>query len=99
MSAIITKFWPALIPLLIFGMWYLFIYKPRANKKKGDKLPPHIQRLQTLTLLSSLVIAIVMILVLMVSVDENREEDFVPSRIEDGKLVPGHFEPHKSSGE
>jgi len=91
MVKLLIKIWPALIPIVICAVWYFFIHK----RKKGDRLREWEVRLWTWVAISSVVIAIITMLFFALTVESNKDMEYFPSRLEDGKLVKGHMEPKK----
>ncbi|MDB2414467.1 hypothetical protein N9W34_01700 [Rickettsiales bacterium] len=81
---IITKFWPALIPALLYLIWLFYARKKAADKEKKPKLGegPII-----LTVSSILIISLLCILYIFIDV-YGESETYIPSHFEGNELVP-----------
>ncbi len=91
MVKLLFKFWPALTPLILYGIWFFFL---RKKGKKDDKLSDKEAKLWIWTLVATLVIALVCILVMAVNMEQgDRDAEYVPPRYEDGKIVPSYIVP------
>lgn len=89
MGLFLLRFWPVLIPLLIYIVW-MFSVRRRA-KKMGEK-PPHFRDGPLFwVVVSSLLIAVVMFVWIGLSHPQNRG-DYVPPHMENGRIVPGAIE-------
>lgn len=92
MLKILIKFWPAFVPIVLYMLWFLFFRK----KKDTEKVPAWEAKLWVWTLATALVIAILCIVVMAFSVEQNTDSDYVPAYMEDGELVPGKLVPKSS---
>ena len=88
MLRLLKILWPALIPLLIYGLWCVRRYR---KKQRGEAVGPITQGL-FLTLLSSLLIAVACFAFLGAQQKPSHPTGYTPTHMEDGKLVPGKLE-------
>jgi len=86
MGLFILRFWPVLIPLLVYVIWMISV-RNRA-KKIGATLPRFRDGPWFWAVVASLLVAVVMFLWIGLNHPENRG-DYVPPHMENGKLVPG----------
>ena len=89
MSLFIFRFWPVFIPLLVYWLWHA---NNKRNAKKAGKEPPHFRDGPWYwAVIASLLTAMGCFLFLGVSHEKN-DGRYVPPRLEDGNIVPGHVE-------
>ena len=89
MFKVLLRFWPVLIPLLLYGIWRL----RRKRTEEENPLSDSEAQLWAWTLVVSLVIAILSIGVVMFTTESNRDSEYQPALYKDGKLVPGEMVP------
>lgn len=92
MVRFIIEFWPVLIPLAVYGIWFFFF---RKKGESAEKLSPKEAKLWILTLVASLIIAVICVVVLAVSTKSNKEGEYIPPHMENGKIVPGKVNPNE----
>lgn len=89
MSLFLFRFWPVLLPLLIYGLWYL---RMRRRAQAKDETPPHFRDGPWYwAVLASLIAGLGCFLWLWVST-QGEKGAYVPPRLQDGRIVPGHIE-------
>jgi hypothetical protein len=89
MSLFLFRFWPVLIPLVIYLLWH---WRAVARAKKQGTTPPSFRDGPWYwVILSMLGIALVCFLFLGLTHDAEKGQ-YVPPRLEDGRVVPGHIE-------
>ena len=85
MSKLLLKFWPILVPFIIYFIWKVFFRKMRI--KKGKPLPKWEGKFFTWAILSSFFIA-VLLLATMVLFTEKNTGDFAPAEYKTPHLAP-----------
>ena len=93
-SLLLTRFWPAFIPFILYGVWIAYRYF--SIKRSGEA--PELSRLVTrtplfFTILASFVLLLASFIWLGLSQSKETGGHYVPPRQENGKIVPGHVEP------
>lgn len=89
MSLILFRFWPALLPLIIYIIWHRLAVK-RALKEGTP--PPHFRDKPLYwAVISSLCVA-ALCFVFMGLTHEAVQGNYVPPMVKDGKIIPGHVE-------
>lgn len=92
MALFLFRFYPVLLPLIIYLLWLYFV-RHRASKK-GEPLPKFSDGSIFWLLMSSLLIAVLCILFLAVSVDKNGNKgSYQPPYMEEKKIVPAQVKP------
>ena len=84
---IITKFWPALIPLLIYIIWRFFIFPKIANDKQNKTKV----KAFSYWLISTLIMLILSIMLFLFSESSQKYHNYKPAEIIDGKLKPAEL--------
>lgn len=92
----LLKFWPALLPILLFGVWYVFL---RKKYKGSERLARWESNLWLWTLLLSLIILIISIGFMLYENGQSNKGTYVPARFKDGKLIPSQVIPEKKNAE
>lgn len=87
MGLFLFRFWPVLIPLLIYCLWFLKV--GRAAVKAGNPHPHFRDGPWYWAVLASLATGIVCFVALGSST-ESTTDDYVPPHMENGRLIPGH---------
>ena len=90
MSLFLFRFWPVFIPLIIYWVWHLM--QKRKAKKTGTQIPHFRDGPLFWVVIASLVVALLCFLVLGFSGEANKGQ-YVPPKLEGGKITPGHIEP------
>ena len=87
---LIFRFWPVLIPLAIYVVWFYAV----GRKTTIDGMPvKHFRDGPWYRItLASLLIA-VLCFILWGSFEENRTGHYIPPHTENGTIIPGHVEP------
>ena len=81
---LITKFWPVLIPVILYLIWYLI----KKSKKENDKnLVLFVDGPVKLVFYSTTVILVFCFVYMFINL-ERKEETYIPSRVENGKIIP-----------
>ena len=83
LKLIISKFWPVLIPILIFLIWQFFIL-PRVKTNKDRKA----LMAKYLLTISILIILIISLLLFFLKESAHKTRYYQPATIEDGKIKP-----------
>lgn len=86
---IIFRLWPALIPLLIYWLWYRVAV--RRALKAGLPKPRFRDGPLFWAILASLAVAAACFLWLGAQL-ESHKGDYVPPHMENGRVTPGHVE-------
>lgn len=88
MIRLLKILWPALIPLLIYTLWVWW----RARKlAQGHEVPP-LSRYRFWAIFSSLLIAVMMLVLLGINQPENAAGHYRAATYKHGELQEGHFE-------
>ena len=87
---LIFRFWPALLPLIIYLLWYYFTL--RRTIKEGKPRPRFYQGSLYWAIVASLGIAAVCF-ILMGAEQGEQKGHYVPPAMEGGRITPGHIEP------
>ncbi|MEZ5690070.1 MAG: hypothetical protein R3D71_00200 [Rickettsiales bacterium] len=90
MALFLFRFYPVLLPLLIYYIWLYFMR--RKARKNGDKIPQFRDGPVFLLLISSLVIAILCFLFIAFST-EGKKGNYIPPHMEGDSLIPGQIVP------
>jgi hypothetical protein len=86
---ILFRFWPALLPLVIYFFWHRASVR---RAKKENKPAPHFRDGPVYwTVLASLLIAVLCFVVMGVEL-EPQKGDYIPPVVKDGAIVPGHVQ-------
>jgi hypothetical protein len=87
MIRFILMFWPALIPMLLYGGWVI----ARARRQRlGQSVAP-ITRHLFFSIMMSLLIAALCFVILGASQAPNIGQDYHPTHYKDGVLIPGNM--------
>lgn len=89
MALFLFRFWPALLPLLLYVLWYLF--KARRAVKSGQPKPLFSDGPIYWTILASLFIAVLCFIWLGAHIEPNKGE-YTPPLMKNGAIQPGHVE-------
>lgn len=84
---IIAKFWPVLIPLLLYFIWLAYA---RIKNKSGEKIKFLDGPVKTLFI--SMVITAFLCVIYIFVTTTSHDKKYVPIKIENGKLIPSHIE-------
>lgn len=90
MSLLLFRLWPALLPLAIYWLWHL--QAKRRARKEGKEIPRFRDGPLYWAIIASLATAILCFLFLGISHEKN-DGIYIPPRVENGKIIPGHVEP------
>ena len=90
MGLFLMRFWPVLIPLIVYWLWWKNAHAKA--KKDGTPAPLFREGPWYWAVLSSLVIAGLCFVVLGLS-HGGEKGAYVPPHVEDGRVIPGHTEP------
>ena len=90
MGLFIFRFWPVLIPLLVYLVWHL--HTRNKARKAGEPEPRFRDGPWYWIVLASLGIAMLCFLALSVSMSGGKGE-YTPAHMEGGTLVPGRVAP------
>lgn len=88
-NAIMFRIWPLLLIILL--LWVLYWYFTRRGKV-DDKLPPWQTKLWISVLAITVLLILASVVIMVAEFDENSDKQYVPSHMEDGKLIRGHME-------
>lgn len=89
-NLILFRFWPALLPLLIYTIWHR--HAVRRAKKAGIAAPHFRSGKLYWTVIVSLVVAMLCFVVMGADIEAQKGR-YVPPSMENGVIVPGHIEP------
>ena len=79
-------FWPILLPILLYCLWFLSFRKKKDNET--HELSEKEAKLWILALYSSLAIAILAVIFMALVVESDTESRYVPSQYKDGEFIP-----------
>lgn len=82
---ILTKLWPLFIPAILYFIWLSYM------RRKGKNVNRHQKKLLKLTIISTVLIAIGLFIFSFIDV-EQKTENYIPTKIENGKIVPSKVE-------
>lgn len=93
LKLLVVRFWPVLLPILIYLLW--LVLARRKAHKKGDPLPTFFDGPWIWTVVATLALAIggFVFLGALSTKDNSTEGRYVPAKVIDGKIIPGHKEP------
>ncbi len=89
MSLFLFRFWPVVIPLVVYWLW--LETARRKARKTGAPVPLFRDGPWYWIIFSTLSIAVLCFLFLASGLHENKG-NYVPPHMEGGKLLPGHVE-------
>ena len=89
MGLFLFRFWPVLIPFLVYVLWFRLV--ARKARKEGRDLPHFRDGPLYWLVFASLGMALVCFLWLGASI-ENHTGDYVPPHMDNGVMVPGTVE-------
>jgi hypothetical protein len=89
MALFLFRFWPVLIPLIIYLLW-MFIVRNKA-KRAGEPLPHFKDGPWFWAVVAALATGIVIFIILGLSHQPNTG-NYVPPKTENGRIIPGHVE-------
>ena len=92
MIRLIIRFWPVLLPLTIYVIWFLLA--KRKAEKAGEELPKFTEGPWFWILISSLLIAIACFVLWWVETP-SQDGVYVPAHMENGQLIHGKIVPEK----
>lgn len=90
MSLFLFRFWPALLPLLVYWLW--FLRARRLAQKKGETLPKFRDGPWYRIVLASFAVAFICFLAMGLQAKRTKGE-YTPPHMENGQLVPGEVTP------
>jgi hypothetical protein len=89
MGLFLFRFWPVLVPLILYWVWQVVV---RRRAVKAGKTPPRFSDGPWYwAVLASLLTALGCFLLIGATIENNKGR-YVPPHMEDGKLVPGRVE-------
>jgi hypothetical protein len=90
MGLFLLRFWPVLIPLIVYLLW--ITRERRRAHKSGTKLPKFLSGPWFTAVITSL--AIGMAIFLFLGFTHTQEKgNYIPSHVENGQIVPGKVVP------
>ena len=84
LSLIITKFWPVLIPLVLYIIWLLY----KKKKTKGAGTPIVEDKVFNYVIVAMIIILLTGFAFIVLNI-KKEDKTYVPMRYEDNKLIPG----------
>ena len=87
LKMIITKFWPVIIPFLLYLMWLSYV---RMKNKEGKKIPFGAGPIKQV-MYSMIALTFICLFYLLITTS-SKDRKFVPTKIEGGVIVPSHVE-------
>lgn len=90
MSLFLFRFWPVLVPLLVYWLWLLLVR--RRAVKEGKPKPRFSDGPWFWAVLCSLAVGLLCFLYLGMSA-QGTTGDYTPPQFKDGKIVPGTVSP------
>lgn len=91
MLKVLIKFWPILIPFVIFVVWY-FKHKKKSGGESKKKIRNERIKAFTVATFCSFLIALLMVIIGMIFNKEQNGGVYVPPKFKDGKIIPAHKE-------
>ena len=91
MIKLLLKFWPALIPIALFILWYVLAVR-RAKKQPDPILPKLRDGPWFITCVSSIGIVILCVFIWGVS-DDKQKGRYTPAVLENGQIIDGKVAP------
>lgn len=91
MIKLLIKFWPILIPLGLFALWYMTAGKKRRAVESREVTSALEAKLWNWTLLISLMVGVGCLLWVGLSSESNTDATYVPPKYENGQVIPGHM--------
>jgi hypothetical protein len=98
MLTALIRFWPILVPLIIFIVWYINA-RHNLDIKVIDQFRERRAKYLMYALISSAVIAIICSAVYVLSRQDNTHQEYVPARVENGQLIPSSFRERPQNNE
>jgi hypothetical protein len=92
MLKVLIKFWPVLVPFIIFVYWFFKHKKKHAGSNLNKKVRDERVKAFTIATISSFFIALIMIVVGMFTLEKNKGEKYIPAKLQDGVIIPPHKE-------
>ena len=92
----LLKFWPALLPLAVFVIWYIFARR-KLDIKVIDLFYERQAKYRFYTIVSTAVIFAVCAVGYILTRENNTDAKYIPAKFENGQLVPAHFEGAKNA--
>lgn len=86
---LITRFWPILLPLVLYIVWMLS--ERRKAAKRGEELPGLADGPWIWAVAASMLMAMGAFIWLGMS-SEPETGTYIPPRLENGKVIPSHLE-------
>ena len=90
MGLFLFRFWPALLPLLCYLLWFWVVC--RRAVAQGNTPPRFRDGPVYWMILATLLIAAICLAAFATSQDAQRGE-YIPPHLEDGKMIPGQVKP------
>lgn len=87
MGLFLFRFWPVLVPLLVYWLWLRVV--GRKAVAAGKPAPLFVEGPWYWMVISSLVIAIICF-ILLGSASEGEKGQYEPPHMENGQVIPGH---------
>ncbi len=91
MIKLLIRFWPLLLPLLLFGLWWLYMRRKHGKEALEEgPLAERKRKLFMVALVTTLLGAVVLAFGFWFYTDANAPTRYAPATYQDGVLVPGH---------
>ena len=90
MALFLLRFWPVLIPLIIYLIWMLRVR--RKARKAGEPIPHFREGPWFWAVVASMALGILIFLFFGLS-HESVKGEYTPPHMENGKIVPGQVAP------
>lgn len=90
---LLTKAWPALIPLGLYLVWY--IWQRRRAIKEDAPLPPVLSGPWRITIAACLLILAICLFAVGLSAERNAGVSYQPQRYIDGQLIDDELQPRQ----
>ncbi len=88
MGLFLLRFWPVLLPIITYFLWMFFV---RSKARKASEPVPHFREGPVFwTLIATLAIAVLMFVILGF-LNEEIKGVYVPSHVENGKVIPSQI--------
>lgn len=91
LKLLITRFWPVLVPILLYVAWLWYVRRKAA--KAGETQPTFFDGPWLWAVMASLLLCIGGFIMLGLTQEGLSEGHYVPAKLVGGKIMPGHAEP------
>ncbi|MEE8371362.1 MAG: hypothetical protein V3R73_04375 [Sphingomonadales bacterium] len=98
MTAMILRIVLFLLPFALFFIWLKIYQGRKSGAGEDDGLDPEVERRLKMAAISAILLSLGLILYVVFSSEATRGRDYVPPKVIDGKVEPGHFKDKDENG-